>query len=486
MLIRVGSAAKMRPRMAPEAGEAQPWLLVAVVLALVVGLSLLVEAGAPDREPTGLGAAQRASTGDGGGDEAAGSCGVDAQLVTSRVEEIRGLEFEGVPEIECVPTGEIIDRVKELAKESAEPTDRPTPKERKRIRAESEASVITLKLSGLLPPNFDETADPVASAGLEAAGVYVPEAGALVISPGPESERYLAHELVHALEDQNFGVEREQTRSSEADAGFEALVEGSATYYEVLYAERFLDSGVPPREAIRARSLLEAPSGSPALAQYLLFPYLAGGQFVATLVERGGNETVDQAYEDPPISTEQVLQPEAWFDRDPFAMIKSTGAGTVLPKAWRRVGAGEAGEVDAILTLEQSGNSTLAQVGAEGLAGGRYEAWTLPGDCKPPCRGKRVAIISYRFDSDQDAVQFEVAAKEYAEKGLGADKPALQSEARTKGGSVSTVAYALDNGGIAVSEGTGAGAIVFAPAPRLASDLALHAALAAEGGSPSK
>lgn len=457
--------------LAQERGEAHPALLVMVVVVLVVGLSLLVNAGDDDREPTGFGASSLpgAETG----------CAEDPQLVASRVEEVRGLSFERVPTIECLPPEELRKRVRELIEEAGE-DDELSPIERRRVRAEGEASLVTLKLAGLLPPDFDESANAVASVGLETAGVYVPESGTVLISPGPESERYLAHELVHALDDQNFGVDREASRSSEADAGYQALVEGSATFHEVLYAQRFLDSGIDPRDAIRARSLLEAPSGSPPLLQYLLFPYLAGGQFVATLVEEGGSATVDEAYKDPPTSTGEILHPEEWFEREDFEPIAASEAGRMLGARWERIGAGEAGEVDAILTLEQGGSSELARVAAKGIKGGRYEAWKLPGDCKQPCRDRRVAIISYRFEGERDAVQFKVAAEEYIREGLGADRAVVASDARTGLGSVSTEGFPLADGAVAVGRGTRSGSIAFAPGARLAAELATRAAIAAD------
>lgn len=445
-----------------------------VAVALIVGLALLVGAG--DRDPPGFAAGSMAGAEEG--------CVTDPELVTSQVEEVRGLSFEQVPTVECLPPKQIRQRVRELAKE-VDADDELSPNERRRVRAESEASLVTLKLAGLLPPDFDESADPVGAVGLETAGVYVPETGTVLVSPGPRSERYLAHELVHALDDQSFGVDREQARSSEADAGFQALVEGSATFHEVLYAQRFLDSGVDPRDAIRARSLLEAPSGSPPLLQYLLFPYLAGGQFVATLVAEGGSEAVDEAYDNPPTSTAQILHPEDWFGREEFERIAASEAGSVLPRRWQRIGAGEAGEVDAILTLEQGGNAELAQVAARGIAGGRYEAWKLPGGCKQPCRERRVAIISYRFEEERDAVQFKVAAEEYV-RGLEAGGAGLRSQARTSTGSASTAAFELGAGAVAVGEGTRTGSIAFAPRPRLADELALRAAITGQDGRPER
>lgn len=449
-----------------------PFLAVAA-LALVAGLALVISSGASDTAPSGYAGIERAAAqpdataGVGAAAEGEPACPADPELIAERMAELRGLAFERTPKVECLPLEQVPERARELSREAGR--ERPDPETAKGIRREAAASTEILKLAGLAPPSFDSGGDVAGSVGLEAAGVYVPGTDTVLIAPGPDSERYLAHELLHALEDQRFEtLDLEPSGSSEADSGLQALVEGSATFYELSYAERYLDSGVSPSEAISSRSLLEAPATSPALRQYLLFPYLAGGQFVAALVERGGNELVDEAAAEPPISSEQILDPQSWLEREGFAKVGGTGAGEILGERWQLIGGGEAGEVDAILTLEIGAEPSLARLAGDGWDGGRYEAWMRGGDCKALCRGRTVGLISFRFEGGEDRTEFDVAAENYARDGLGG-KPTPREGA-----------FTLDGGGaVAYASAGDAGALAYAPSPRLAARLAERAARAA-------
>lgn len=438
-----------------------------LVVLVAIGLFAALMASSGSRVPAGLDLA-----------EGTRGCPADPELVAERIEEIRGLEFERLPEIECLPIGRIASRLEKIDRE---PEPLP-PEQRRRQRMEVAASAEVLRLSGLAPPDFDPGDDLLDSTGLETAGVYVPEADLVLVAAGSRSERFLAHELIHALEDQRFELDLAPTASSEADAGLQAVVEGSATYHELLYANRHLGSRAEPIEAIGARSLLEAPAGSPALAQYLLFPYLAGGRMIAELAEMGGTELIDEALRDPPANTEQVLHPEAWLEREPSRRLGATGAGDVLGRDWVRIGAGEAGEIDAILMLELSGRPRAARVAADGWEGGRYEAWRPRGPvgdaCKLPCRGRRAAVISFALEGERDALELRAAAGAYALDGLGG-RPVPLEEPPAGGGVVQVDAYAIEGGAVAVGTAATGSSVTFAPSAATAARLARVAARSA-------
>lgn len=121
----------------------------------------------------------------------------------------------------------------------------------------------------------------------------------------------LIHEMVHALQDQHFGLKKlhESAFAGEADLALAALIEGDATYtmIEVLKAEQ-------PRVA----AILEAPLEKAKDLQNA-FLYGQGARYVKALKERGGWGAVNRAYRFPPRTTAAVLHPEGvkTFDLGP-------------------------------------------------------------------------------------------------------------------------------------------------------------------------
>lgn len=133
----------------------------------------------------------------------------------------------------------------------------------------------------------------------------------------PDAEVIYAHEYTHALQDAAFGTDALDLESPDAnDAAYAALalVEGDATTAMVLWAidnlsaEEMLDISQTP---------VPDTSGVPAwMVRQLEFPYLAGSQFTSLLYARGGFAAVDEAWADPPISTEQVIHFDAYLDNE--------------------------------------------------------------------------------------------------------------------------------------------------------------------------
>jgi hypothetical protein len=126
----------------------------------------------------------------------------------------------------------------------------------------------------------------------------------------------VAHELVHALQDQHFGLPagRPTRDGALARAG---LVEGDARYVERLYGER-CGSGEwdcvadPPGDG--------AGGGGPVDRGVLisvLQPYSDGPTLVHRVRKRGGWAAVDDMYGRLPESSEQVIHPRRYPDERP-------------------------------------------------------------------------------------------------------------------------------------------------------------------------
>jgi hypothetical protein len=138
-------------------------------------------------------------------------------------------------------------------------------------------------------------------------------------------EGVLAHECVHALQDQNGLFSVRPPRSTDAMLTQLALIEGDATLGELLYEERnwhtpirrvadrvmrgFAMEPISRQVSVSNPALANAPA---VQKEIVLFPYRGGAAFVGALLSVGGYELVAKAFAAPPVSTAQILHPERY------------------------------------------------------------------------------------------------------------------------------------------------------------------------------
>jgi hypothetical protein len=204
------------------------------------------------------------------------------------------------------------------------------------------------------------------------------------------------------------------------------LVEGEATL--VMFAE-MMRGDEDPREALKLppermdlmfsalRSLSPFASGKTfqkaplILKESLIFPYHKGTVFVLHLTNRSDWKLVDEAFRSPPVSTEQVLHPEKYYDPDrrdePVELELPNVAGIVGGK-WQRVGRGNVmGEFQTMVMLADGAKSMKsAQTAAAGWDGDRYEVF------ENDAKQLALAWLS-TWDTPRDAEEFAAA---YAER----------------------------------------------------------------------
>jgi len=135
-----------------------------------------------------------------------------------------------------------------------------------------------------------------------------------VITDAPESPTIdnatLVHELVHGLQDQHYDLTRSKYGGDTQDEqlAVDGLVEGDANYVERRYAQRC-------GAAWDCVSTPEAGGGGGGggdgsnlgVLLTIFQPYSDGPVYIGDLVDLGGWNAVDEAFEDPPESTEQVI-----------------------------------------------------------------------------------------------------------------------------------------------------------------------------------
>jgi uncharacterized iron-regulated protein len=112
----------------------------------------------------------------------------------------------------------------------------------------------------------------------------------------------LIHEMVHALQDQHFGLAKLHATAygSDAELARAALVEGDATLTMIELLRK---------EQPAAARMLDVPLAKAKNLQNA-FLYAQGARYVQALKRRGGWPAVNFAYRFPPGSTAEVLHPE--------------------------------------------------------------------------------------------------------------------------------------------------------------------------------
>jgi len=186
---------------------------------------------------------------------------------------------------------------------------------------------------GLLPPNFPLKQTYVDLLGEQIAAFYDQHQHKLFMFRGASLENaqnrvILAHELTHALQDQNFGLLKlpiEIRNNDDRALAASALIEGDATLVMTEYMAkdltwRSLADTVGYSVTQSMEQILKAPR---YLREMLVFPYIKGQQFCAAVFARGGYAALSMVYANPPSSTAQILHPEKYFPEtreDPVAV----------------------------------------------------------------------------------------------------------------------------------------------------------------------
>jgi hypothetical protein len=291
-----------------------------------------------------------------------------------RVELARGLESKRV-----VP-GILLDRTALVARVK-EHVSRELPPEA--IRDEG----LALQLFGFIPTKFDYEAAEYALLQDQLAGYYEPADGTMYMASDlgdEEAEATLAHELVHALQDQRWGLEeRSKYRPGDGDRSevVSALAEGDATsaMFDVMIARAAPGKGkkavdLPDdvfAEQIRAGMNEGAGANAPhVMRSALAAPYIYGTLFVHALRRRGGWDAVNRAWDDPPTTSEQILHTDKWLARE-AALVVAAPTFAALGAGWKVADDDSEGELGARIAFEEWMEPKAAAETSAGWGGDR-------------------------------------------------------------------------------------------------------------------
>jgi hypothetical protein len=238
---------------------------------------------------------------------------------------------------------------------------------------------------GVIPVGTSLARQELRFLGQQVLGHYDPSSGALVVSSsgamGGEEKLTLAHELTHAIDDQNFGLARLQLPAQrcldDSAAAALSVAEGSAMYFSFQVALRYFS--LADRMSLLGSALqAPAPKGIvPFVVAQEEFPYTAGMQYVTDLVQQGGTALVDGAIQNPPTSTAQIMEPQRWVSGGARPeKVQIPDLSSRLGPGWSNLDVQQVGQewLSQMLALR------LPQSTATGVTspwrGGTYRAWS--------------------------------------------------------------------------------------------------------------
>ncbi|MGH9400530.1 MAG: DUF6782 family putative metallopeptidase [Terriglobia bacterium] len=245
-----------------------------------------------------------------------------ADAVFQQMSRITGLPIKAPLKKEVVQKSQITTLLEENLKSEYAPGE---------IHSE-EAS---LKAFGLVPPDFDLRKFLISFYTEQAAGFYDPQRKTMFIAAWvtPAMQKVvLAHELTHALQDQNFGLKNfleAVKQNDDATNARVAVVEGYAT---AAMMQSMLGSvplaGVPSLQGFMNMAMQQDPSQFPVFAHapfffkfQSLFPYSVGLDFMQQVLRRGGWNDLNHLFTRPPVNTKQVFDPAIYLASEPQPTI---------------------------------------------------------------------------------------------------------------------------------------------------------------------
>ena len=241
----------------------------------------------------------------------------------------------------------------------------------------------------------------------QVAGFYDPDSATLFVVRGADPAMLrlvMAHELVHALQDQYMPLNRilQLRRQNDRQMAGQAVAEGQATLASMMALAPGMD--LPDlsqawgmiRQAIREQqSAMPVFAAAPLLLQEsMIFPYLGGAEFMRGFEERRSRPDEQPWGDRLPVSTEQILHPSKYTSGErPVRLSFTPTAGDTA--VWDD----DFGEFETRAALMSWGAAEPdAVAAAAGWNGDRYE---VRGGS-----GGTVVLWATAWDSLQDAQDF--------------------------------------------------------------------------------
>ncbi|MBA3853957.1 MAG: hypothetical protein C0503_06050 [Gemmatimonas sp.] len=292
-----------------------------------------------------------------------------------QLEKATGLRFTSAPKLEERDRDDVREFLEKQFAEQLTPIE----------LAGTEAAY---KRLGMLPDTMDLRAFLLDLLTEQVAGYYDPATRVLYVVKGGSPEITsvtISHELVHALQHMHFPIDssRALKGNNDAQVALQAMIEGQAVYEQmsIMLGGSDMALALPGgwdnvRETIRSAqaSMPKFASAPTLLQETLLFPYIAGAEFVRQY-KRARPGSVP--YAPAPASTEQILHADKYLDSLPDLPTRVTlGA----PRGADIVHEDNLGEFETRLFLyEHIKDVGGAAAAAAGWDGDRYQVVQVGG-----------------------------------------------------------------------------------------------------------
>jgi hypothetical protein len=292
--------------------------------------------------------------------------------------------------------------------------------------AERYADAKTLEAFGLIPKDFPLDSFMLDVLTDQVAGLYDPKAKEFYIAdwiPVDEQRTVMSHELTHALEDQSFRIDgwiKAARPNDDAELARDSVSEGSAMAAMVDY--EMMDQNLGVRELPDVTLLIRASAVSemdkdPNLAKApiyirdeLLFPYLAGTGFTQQFLKaHAGWKDLHLIFENPPVSTQQILHPELYLSGTKPVPVTLPSWKGLAPNDWRLLEENTMGEFGLGEILKQFKKGNRDESLSAAWKGDRYAVFEDPKAKSTPL------VFRVALDNVEDTARFFDAYSEALE-----------------------------------------------------------------------
>jgi hypothetical protein len=257
---------------------------------------------------------------------------------------------------------------------------------------------LSMKKMGFLPRDFNLKEFLVKSTGQEIAAYYDDETKTISMVnwvPPDRQEPILAHELTHALQDQNYDLAKWMKAATKASDGGatddgamarKAVVEGQAMVVYVDYLLKPVGRSLEDTPGLIYQ--MEEPAVKAVIDSQLMhdapmilreagtFAYNEGLIFEGELLHSGGKKMAFAgAFVRPPRNSHEVLQPETYIQGEKLAPVRIPDMKEVLGGQYDVYDSGGIGELDVRALLKQYGERKIADDLAAAWQGGAFVAF---------------------------------------------------------------------------------------------------------------
>jgi len=339
--------------------------------------------------------------------------------IAKELTEISGMKLRHPVPCDFITKEQINQFLKKRVKETSSPE-------------ENRAEELTLKKFGLIPQDFNLAQNEVDLLTEQAAAFYDYNRKKLFITDSTSDESQtpvLAHELSHALADQNYNLGRFIKQGRKSDDGSTArlaVMEGQATWMMSEYIARKSGQSLRDSPALAAAmaNMAAGDEGADAaktdgefpvfdkeplyLKETLVFPYTKGMGFQQAVLMKDPIQGFGTVFLHPPDSTQQIIHPEKYFEHvkptDPALPVVH------LPHGYKGLVGGELGELEEGILLDQYVGKTRAAELAPHWRGCNFELQ------ENKTAGRVVLLYSTEWDSEEAAARYLTAYREVLHK----------------------------------------------------------------------